>query len=84
MSSSNDYILIPESRETDEESALSENKEQEGKEDSLRTLERQGISILNENEVTVSAEPRDQFSRELMNEGGIEIISSDEEEEAFL
>lgn len=58
---------------------------------SLRALEGQGISIIGgahsePHETSNEPEHLDQFSRELMDEGGIEIVSGDEseEEESFL
>lgn len=81
MSSSDDYIIVTESHDLDEGPIRSGVEIHEEPDDaSLRALEDQGISILGEDERPVHAEPRDQFSRELMDEGGIEIVSSDEEE----
>ena len=90
MSKSDDYIIITGSRNLDEGSSDSDAVVHEEKDDaSLRALEGQGISIIgNEHnephETSNEPEPLDQFSRELMDEGGIEIVSADEEEESFL
>ena len=57
----------------------------------LRALEGHGISIIGGerselHETGSDQKPLDQFSRELMDEGGIEIVADDEgeEEESFL
>ena len=91
MSSSDDYIIITESHDLDEGPIRSGTKVHEEEEDaSLRALEGQGISIIGGGEgslldVDGEEEPLDQFSRELMSEGGIEIVSGDDEEdESFL
>lgn len=85
MSKSDDYIIITESHDLDEGPIRSGADIHEEKDDaSLRALEGQGISIIGVEENLVNEEPRDQFTRELMNEGGIEIVSDDEEEESFL
>lgn len=78
---SSDYIIITDSHDLDEGPVHSSAEIHEEADDaSLRALEKQGISVLGNKESPVNAEPRDQFSRELMDEGGIEIVSSDEEE----
>ena len=86
MSSSDDYIIITESHDLDDGPIRSSAKiHEETDSASLRALEKEGISILNEEEPSAREEPRDQLSRELMDEGGIEIVSrEDEEEESFL
>ncbi len=85
MSKSDDYIIITESHDLDDGPIHSDMKiHNEADEASLRALEKQGISILGNEEPLVSDEPRDQFSRELLDQGGIEIVSADEEEESFL
>lgn len=82
MSKSDDYILITGSHNLDAGLSDSDKKIQEEDDDaSLRALESHGITILGEIERPVSDKPRDQFSRELMDEGGIEIVSGDEDEE---
>ncbi|OHA79246.1 MAG: hypothetical protein A2747_02250 [Candidatus Yonathbacteria bacterium RIFCSPHIGHO2_01_FULL_44_41] len=82
MVSPNDYIIITESRDLGEEPANSGNKYQEEPESASHImLESQGISILGKDEDLVpTTKPRDQFSRELMNEGGVEIVASDDDE----
>ena len=90
MGKSDDYIIITGSRNLDEGSSNSDAVvHEEGEDASLRALEGQGISILGEEtrqSTNTETEPRDQFSRELMDEGGIEIVTGDEseEEESFL
>lgn len=92
MGKSDDYIIITGSRNLDEGSSNSDAVvHEEGEDASLRALEGQGISIIgaehNEpHETSNEPEHLDQFSRELMDEGGIEIVSGDEseEEESFL
>lgn len=87
MSKSDDYIIITESHDLDKGPIRSDVEIHEEADDaSLKALEGQGISILGEQGQPTSAESKhlDDFSRELMNEGGIEILSGDEEEESFL
>lgn len=81
MSSSDNYIVITESHDLNEEPTDSDQKNQvEGEEASRRTLEGQGISIIRDNDVSVRTESLDQFSRELMDEGGIEIVTGENED----
>lgn len=81
MSQSDDYIIITKSPDPYDESDLTiETTSQEESEDSIRTLERQGITIIHEKQDRPASDPRNQFSQELMDEGGIEIVPSDEEE----
>ena len=92
MSSSDDYIIITESHDMDKGPIDSDVEVHDEKDDaSLRALEGQGISIIGggrsePHETGSDQEPLDQFSRELMDEGGIEIVTGDEseEEESFL
>lgn len=85
MSSSDDYIIITESHDLDEGPIHSGVKvHEEGENASLGAFESQGISIIGGEEGLSSEEPRDQFSQELMDEAGIEILSGEEEEESFL
>lgn len=81
MSSSDNYIVITESHDLNEEPTGSDPKiQEEGEEASRRTLEGQGISIIGNDDISVRTESLDQFSRELMDEGGIEIVSGENEE----
>ncbi|HBH71812.1 MAG: hypothetical protein UU88_C0008G0009 [Parcubacteria group bacterium GW2011_GWC1_42_11] len=81
MSSSDDYIVITESHDMNDDSSDSDIKTPvEGEEVSRRTLEDQGISILGEDGGPEKVGDIDQFSRELMDEGGIEIVSGDEKD----
>lgn len=77
MSSPNDYIIITESQSADDSAVQSETTSQE-EENAMLTLERQGVSILKKEDRPANDEPRDQFSRELMDEGGIEIVPNDD------
>lgn len=87
-SSSDDYIIITESHDLDKGPIRSDAEiHEEADEASLRALEGQGISILHGDGALLESnddEQLDQFTRELMDEGGIEIVSGDEEEESFL
>lgn len=80
MVSPNDYIIITDSQDLGEDSVSDNEYRKEPESASRRVLESQGISILGEDENPVLTEPRDQFSRELMDEGGVEIVASDDEE----
>lgn len=81
MSSSDDYIVITESHDlNDDSNDLDVKTQMEGDDVSRRTLENQGISIIGEDDGPVKIGDIDQFSRELMDEGGIEIVSVDEKE----
>lgn len=85
MSSNDDYIIITESHDLGEGPIHSGVKvHEEADEASLGAFESQGISIINQEEKPAKGEPRDQLSQELLDEGGIEIFSGDEEEESFL
>lgn len=92
MSKSDDYIIITESHDLDNGPIRSDVKIHEEKDDaSLLALEKQGISIIGDEynepqETNNEPEHFEQFSRELMDEGGIEIVSGEEgeEEESFL
>ncbi|MFZ2831944.1 MAG: hypothetical protein WAZ40_02230 [Minisyncoccia bacterium] len=80
MSTSSDYIIITESHDTNDGTEVDTKKiipEEEGI--SIMTLENQGISIIDETLRPATTEPRDQFTQELMDEAGIEILSSDED-----
>ena len=79
-----DYIVITGSRNLNDGSSSADKEPVDEPEDaSLRALEGQGISILEITERPGTTEPRDQFSRELLDEAGIEILH-DEEEDASL
>lgn len=86
-----DYILVTSSHNLDDGTSDSDPQVHEEAEDaSARALESQGISLVDDRNAMMqrsqaedspeNAEPRDQFSIELMNEGGIEIIQGDEED----
>lgn len=81
MSSSDDYIVITESHDLNDDSNDSDVKTPiEGDDVSRRTLEEQGISIIGEDDGPEKIGDIDQFSRELLDEGGIEIVSEDEKD----
>lgn len=48
--------------------------------DSMRTLAKQGIILEDKKESITQVEPRDEFSRELADLGGIEIIPNEDRE----
>ena len=94
MSSPNDYILITGSLNLDDGSNASNEKVlEEDEEASLQALKGQGISILDDDKslspsrdtenFQATAEPRDQLSRELLDQGGVEIIQGEEEEDSY-
>ncbi|MEK7148467.1 MAG: hypothetical protein AAB770_00975 [Patescibacteria group bacterium] len=95
MAKLDNYILVTGSRNLNDDASGSDEKAIEDDSASLLVLEGQGISILEDGNSpredrspkehdnvgsSANLEPRDQISRELMDQGGIEIISSDEEE----
>ena len=92
MSSSNDYILVTDSRNLDDESSSFDSKTKEEDEaSSLYALEGNGVLILSDdkdpqsantnNDPSASVEPLDRLAQELMDEGDIEIIQEDEEKD---
>ena len=85
MSASDDFILVTGSRNLDDGTSSSDTQippEEEGA--SQKALEGQGVSILNTTFETpskpINVEPRDQFSQELFDEGGIEIIADNDDD----
>ena len=80
MSDELDDIIITDSRDLNDNQVFSStNVKNEGDEESMRTLESQGISILNKKDVELKAEPRDQFTKKLKEEGDIEIVQNEVE-----
>ena len=87
MTSSDEYIVITGSRNLDDEADDSNPPPIDESEDaSFRAMESKGISIIEKTELPMSEEHLDNFSRDLLKEGGIEIVPNEykEEEEAFL
>lgn len=83
MNPSDDGIIITDSRNLDGVSDPLTTGKQEGMEASLRALEDQGVSIVQEKnfpQTTQVEEPRDEVSRDLLTEGGIEIMPNDDKE----
>ncbi len=80
MSSSDNYILVTASQNTGDSNDNSDTKiNEEGVDASLRAFENQGVFLEKDDEIPVHAKPRDEFSRELLDQSGIEIVSSEEE-----
>lgn len=80
MSSADKYVLITESQNFGEEESDSKIKTVEESESAaLRALEDQGIFIESTVDNPTQAKPREQFSRELLDQSGIEIVSNEEE-----
>ena len=80
MGPSDDYILVEDAKNlTDDSTTKTSDTKQENNEDSARTLEAQGIFIESSTEKSETAPKHlDDFSRELQDIGGIEIVSSEE------
>ena len=80
MSSSDEYILITSSQSSGEDAGDSGTKiKEEDPDAALRTLEEQGVFLEGDDDIAVHSKPRDEFSRELLEQSGIEIVSSEEE-----
>lgn len=83
MSTSDDYIIVTESRNLDEnvespdELAL---KGEEAEDLSRKVMQKQGIFLEQDKEQSVSARSLDEFSKELLEESGIEIVPSEDGE----
>ena len=90
MSSSNDYILVTGSRNLNDGSSDSDASiHEEGDDASLNALEGQGVSILGSMGGHLNSEASenahfDRFTQELMDQGGIEIVQGDDEDESIL
>lgn len=83
MSSSNDYIIIEEGKNTSDDAEDSDVAlvHREADQASLDALEKQGVFLTQEEANNIDpAEPRDEFSRELQQLSGIEIIADEETE----
>jgi len=82
MSSINDdYILVEESRNLDEDIDEKDLAPEESEDASKRVLNQQGIFVLTKEGGPETLKTPKEFSRELLQEGGIEIIESGEGEE---
>lgn len=89
MSRTDDYIIVTDARNLDEDAASSEGvlpaqeekESKEAKELSLRALRLQGIFPEHEEgeQRTSPAVAHDEFSKELLKESGIEILREDDE-----
>lgn len=80
MSSSDEYILITASQGLDDNTDDSGTKVKEENPDAaLRALEEQGVFLEKDDDIPVRSKPREEFSRELLDQSGIEIVSSEEE-----
>lgn len=80
MSSSDEYILITASQGSDEGANDSGAKiKEENPDAALRALEEQGVFLEKDDDIPVRTKPREEFSRELLDQSGIEIVSSEED-----
>lgn len=80
MSSSDEYILITASQGSDENADDSDTKiKEENPDAALRALEEQGVFLEKDEDTPVRTKPREEFSRELLDQSGIEIVSSEED-----
>lgn len=83
MGAQDDYILVEDSKNLSDDATTKESDQKsETNEDSQRTLEAQGIFI--ESDTTgPDTDPKhlEDLSRELLDQAGIEIVSSEEGEE---
>ena len=81
MSSSDDYIIIEEGHDLNDDAKNDTfDTPQESADLSTRTLEKQGILVeKNEDIQDISNKHLDDFSKELFEEGGIEIVSNEGE-----
>lgn len=81
MATPNDDIVITGSRNLDDDTNnIDKNAPQESERASIRTMEEQGIFIENEDKQPQRAKPREEFSRELHDMSGIEIIPNGDTE----
>ena len=79
--SSNDYIIVVDSRDLGDDATNTDtNIHEEADEASLRALEKQGIFLEESGDAVFSTEPRDNFSKELQDISGIEIVHEDDDE----
>lgn len=83
MGAENDYIIVVDSKNTgDDPTTKDTDAKQENNEDSQRTLEAQGIFI-EQGGTSPDTDPKhlENLTQELLDQGGIEIMSSEEGEE---
>lgn len=77
MSTSDEYIIVENSKNLDDNTPESTS---ESEDDSTRTLANQGIFIeAGESSENFGDKPFEDFTQELMKEGGIEIVPTDKE-----
>lgn len=77
MSTSDEYIIVENSENLDDNTP---NTNTESEDDSTRTLANQGIFIETEDNDGISGDKHlEEFTQELMKEGGIEIVPTDKE-----
>jgi len=79
-SSKNSYILIEDSRNLDDDAADNNPGTEEPKEASSKTLEDNGIFVDEKGEDEDTSSLKNDFSKELMDQTGVEIIPSKEDE----
>lgn len=75
-------IPIENSKKLDEDVEDSDSTQKESWVDSKRVLEQQGIFVIQKERTIETSEPLENLSRELFEEGGIEIIKNREGQEA--
>lgn len=83
MSTSDDYIIVTESRNLDESAEGPDEltlKGEEAESASRTVMQKQGIFLEKSKETSTPAKSLGEFSKELLEEGGIEIVPSDEGE----
>ena len=77
--STDDYILVEDGR-NDDDPNMGAKIHDEADSASRYALEKQGIFLQEKSEETVKAESVEDFSKELQDLSGIEILSNDEED----
>jgi hypothetical protein len=81
MTSADKDILFTGSQNLSDDSAPStEDLTKEGADASIRALEKQGIFLEGKKDRPLRTKPREEFTQELQDMGGIEIIPSDDKE----
>lgn len=82
MTSSNDDLIITESRNMSDEPLLGakEKAVKENENASIRMMEKQGIFLESKKAPPAPTKPREELSQELQDMGGIEIIPNDDKE----
>lgn len=83
MSTSDDYIIVTESHNLDESAEGPDDlsfKKEEAEATSRTAMQKQGIFLEKRKESPESAGSFDEFSKELLEQSGIEIVPSEEGE----